>query len=108
MRDHLKMLAESDSEDEKAKQKKKRIKTPVSSDDEDVSVVRRKVKEVPKFKIRKEIDAREIPVNCETCVIMKKKNSELINNMNRLKESYDVLNKAMNMYNDKVKNRQQQ
>ncbi|KAJ0959475.1 hypothetical protein HanPSC8_Chr00c066g0804071 [Helianthus annuus] len=31
---------------------------------------------------------------------MKKKNSELINNMNRLKESYDVLNKAMNMYND--------
>ncbi|KAJ0869507.1 hypothetical protein HanRHA438_Chr11g0489901 [Helianthus annuus] len=100
MRDHLKMLAESDSEDEKAKQKKKKIKTPVNSDDEDVPVVRRNVKEVPKFKISEEVDAREIPVNCEICEIIKKKNSELINNMNRLKESYDVLNKAMNMYND--------
>ncbi|MFS7953362.1 hypothetical protein Hanom_Chr07g00617651 [Helianthus anomalus] len=39
-------------------------------------------------------------VNCETCVILKKKNSKMLNNMNRLKESYDVLNKAMNMYND--------
>ncbi|KAF5767615.1 hypothetical protein HanXRQr2_Chr14g0626461 [Helianthus annuus] len=100
MRDHLKMMAESDSEDEKAKQKKKKIKTPVNSDDEDVPVVRRKVKEVPKFKISEYVDAREIPVNCETCEIMKKKNSELINNMNRLKESCDVLNKEMNMYHD--------
>ncbi|KAJ0514708.1 putative transcription factor interactor and regulator CCHC(Zn) family [Helianthus annuus] len=100
MRDHLKMMAESDSEDDNAKNKKKKVKTPVSSDDEEIPVVKRKVKEVPKFKINEDIDAREIPVNCETCEIMKKKNSELINNMNRLKESYDVLNKAMNMYNE--------
>ncbi|KAJ0569261.1 putative transcription factor interactor and regulator CCHC(Zn) family [Helianthus annuus] len=99
MRDHLKMMAKSDREDEKAKKKKKKIKTPVSSDDETL-VVKRKVKEVLKFKINEEVIAKEIPVNCETCEIMKKKNSELINNMNRLKESYDVLNKAMNMYND--------
>ncbi|KAJ0834499.1 hypothetical protein HanRHA438_Chr16g0744301 [Helianthus annuus] len=99
MAEHLKMMAESDSEDEKAKKKKKKIKTPVSIDDE-TQVVRRKVKEIPKFKISEEVIAKEIPVNCETCEIMKKKNSELINNMNRLKESYDVLNKAMNMYND--------
>ncbi|KAF5771783.1 putative transcription factor interactor and regulator CCHC(Zn) family [Helianthus annuus] len=57
MSDHLKMMAESDSEDEKAKQKKKKVKTPVSSDDEDVPVVRRKVKEIPKFKIDEEADA---------------------------------------------------
>ncbi|MFS7945163.1 putative transcription factor interactor and regulator CCHC(Zn) family [Helianthus anomalus] len=100
MAEHLKQMTESDSEDEKAKKKKKKVKTPVSSDDEEVQVVRRKIKEVPKFKINEEVIAQEIPVNCETCEIMKKKNSELINNMNRLKESYDVLNKAMNMYND--------
>ncbi|KAJ0927090.1 hypothetical protein HanRHA438_Chr04g0178741 [Helianthus annuus] len=100
MAQHLKMMAESDSEDEKAKRKKKKVKTPVSSDDEEVPVVKRKVKEVPKFKIDEEADVQKIPVNCETCEIMKKKNSELINNMNRLKESYDVLKKAMNMYNE--------
>ncbi|KAF5759609.1 putative transcription factor interactor and regulator CCHC(Zn) family [Helianthus annuus] len=99
MAEHLKMMAESDSEDEKAKKKKKKIKTPVSSDDE-APVVRRKVKEVPKFKVDEKVDASEMKVKCETCVILKKKNSEILNNMNRLKESYDVLNKAMNMYND--------
>ncbi|KAJ0624742.1 putative transcription factor interactor and regulator CCHC(Zn) family [Helianthus annuus] len=75
MRDHLKMMAESDSEDDKAKKKKKEVKTPVSSDDEEVPVIKRKVKEVPKFKIDEEADVRKIPVNCETCEIMKKKNS---------------------------------
>ncbi|KAJ0522101.1 hypothetical protein HanIR_Chr10g0478701 [Helianthus annuus] len=100
MRDHLKMMAESDSEDEKAKKKKKKVKTPVSSDDETVPVVRRKVKEVPKFEIDEEVVAKKSPVMCENCETMKKQNSSLIHNMNRLKESYDILNKAMNMYND--------
>ncbi|XP_035843923.1 transcription initiation factor TFIID subunit 3-like [Helianthus annuus] len=99
MAEHLKMMAGSDSEDEKAKKKKKKVKTQVSSEDE-APVVKRKVKEVPKFKISEDVIAKEIHVNCETCVIMKKKNSELLNNMNRLKESYDVLNKAKNMYNE--------
>ncbi|KAJ0742583.1 hypothetical protein HanPI659440_Chr10g0365821 [Helianthus annuus] len=100
MRDHLKMMAESDSEDDKAKKKKKKVKTPVSSDDETVPVVRRKVKEVSTFKIDEEAVAKKCPVMCENCEAMKKQNSSLIHNMNRLKESYDVLNKAMNMYND--------
>ncbi|KAJ0699178.1 hypothetical protein HanRHA438_Chr10g0436601 [Helianthus annuus] len=100
MRDHLKMMAESDSEDDKAKKKKKKVKTPVSSDDETVPVVRRKVKEVSAFKIDEEAVAKKCPVMCENCEAMKKQNSSLIHNMNRLKESYDVLNKAMNMYND--------
>ncbi|KAF5757572.1 putative transcription factor interactor and regulator CCHC(Zn) family [Helianthus annuus] len=96
----LKDDGRSDSEDEKAKKKKKKIKTPVSSDDEVVPVVRRKVKEVPAFKIDEEAVAKKSPVICENCEAMKKQNSSLIHNMNRLKESYDVLNKAMNMYND--------
>ncbi|KAJ0439021.1 putative transcription factor interactor and regulator CCHC(Zn) family [Helianthus annuus] len=100
MAQHLKMMAESDSEDEKAKKKKKKIKTPVSSDDEDVPVVRRKVKEVPAFKIDEEFIAKKSLVICENYEAVKKQNSSLIHNMNRLKESYDVLNKAMNMYND--------
>ena len=96
----MKLLAESDSEDEKAKKKKKKIKTPVSSDDEEVPVVRRqKVKEVPKFKVEEEVDAKKIPVKCENCEAIKKQNSTLIYNMNSLKESYDLLNKAMNQYN---------
>ncbi|KAJ0569689.1 putative transcription factor interactor and regulator CCHC(Zn) family [Helianthus annuus] len=100
MAKHLKQMEESDSEDEKPKKKKKKVKTPVSSDDEDVPVVRRKVKEVPSFKIDEEADARKSPVICENCEVVKKQNSTLIHNMNRLKESYDVLNKAMNQYND--------
>ncbi|KAJ0479544.1 hypothetical protein HanIR_Chr13g0621191 [Helianthus annuus] len=100
MAQHLKMMAESDSEDDKAKKKKKKVKTPVSSDDETVPVVRRKVKEVPAFKIDEEAVAKKSPVICENCEAMKKQNSSLIHNMNKLKESYDVLNKAMNMYND--------
>ncbi|KAJ0814169.1 putative transcription factor interactor and regulator CCHC(Zn) family [Helianthus annuus] len=96
----MKLLAESDSEDEKVKKKKKKIKTPVSSDDEDVPVIRRqKVKEVPKFKVEEEVDAKKIPVKCENCEAIKKQNSTLIYNLNSLKESYDVLNKAMNKYN---------
>ncbi|KAJ0880415.1 hypothetical protein HanRHA438_Chr10g0462861 [Helianthus annuus] len=98
----LKLVAESDSEDEKVKKekKKKKIKTPVSSDDEEVPVVRRqKMTEVPKFKVEEQVDAKEVPVKCENCEIVKKQNSMLINNLNRLKESYDVLNKAMNQYN---------
>ncbi|KAJ0866430.1 hypothetical protein HanRHA438_Chr12g0551701 [Helianthus annuus] len=98
----MKLLAESDSEDEKVKKekKKKKIKTPVSSDDEEVPVVKRQtVKEVPKFKVEEGVDAKEVPVKCENCEIVKKQNSTLIYNLNSLKESYDVLNKTMNQYN---------
>ncbi|KAJ0813857.1 putative transcription factor interactor and regulator CCHC(Zn) family [Helianthus annuus] len=100
MAKHLKQMEESDSEDERTKKKKKKVKTPLSSDDEDVPLVRRKVKEVIAFKVDEEADARKSPVICENCEAIKKQNSVLIPSMNRLKESYDVLNKAMNMYND--------
>ncbi|KAJ0785714.1 hypothetical protein HanOQP8_Chr02g0046391 [Helianthus annuus] len=77
----------------------KKVKTPVSSDDETTSVIRKKVK-VPEFKIDEEAIAKKSPIICENCEVVKKQNSSLIHNMNRLKESYDMLNKAMNMYNN--------
>ncbi|KAM0069823.1 putative transcription factor interactor and regulator CCHC(Zn) family [Helianthus debilis subsp. tardiflorus] len=100
IKEHLRMLEESDSDDEKIRKKKKKVKKPVSSDDENVQVIKRKVKEVPSFKIEAEADARMIPVKCENCEIVKKQNSTLIHNINRLKESYDVLKKATNQYNE--------
>ncbi|KAJ0436727.1 putative transcription factor interactor and regulator CCHC(Zn) family [Helianthus annuus] len=68
------------------------------NDEEEVRVI--KVKEVPAFEIKKEAVAEKVSENCENCETMKKHNNELIHNMNRLKESYDVLNKAMNQYNE--------
>ncbi|KAM0014696.1 putative transcription factor interactor and regulator CCHC(Zn) family [Helianthus debilis subsp. tardiflorus] len=65
MEKHLKMMAESDSEDEKAKKKKKKVKTLVSSDDETIPVVKRKVKETPKFEINEEVIAKKSPITCE-------------------------------------------
>ncbi|MFS7923382.1 hypothetical protein Hanom_Chr03g00260071 [Helianthus anomalus] len=62
--------------------------------------MKRKVKEVPVFKVDAEVDAQKILVKCENCEAAKKQNSTLIHNMNRLKESYDVLNKAVNQYNE--------
>ncbi|MFS7949265.1 putative transcription factor interactor and regulator CCHC(Zn) family [Helianthus anomalus] len=100
MEKHLKMMEESDSEDEKVRKKKKKVKTPVSSDAEEVPVIKRKVRELPAFKVNAEADAKESPVICENCEALKKQNSTLIHNLNRLKESYDVLNKAMNQYNE--------
>ncbi|MFS7919259.1 hypothetical protein Hanom_Chr03g00210641 [Helianthus anomalus] len=71
----------------------------VDSEDEDVRVIKKQVKEIPAFKIEKEADAEKVSEKCENCETMKKHNNKLIHNMNRLKESYDVLNKAMNQYN---------
>ncbi|KAJ0557037.1 putative transcription factor interactor and regulator CCHC(Zn) family [Helianthus annuus] len=99
MEEHLRMMEESDNDDEKAKKKKKKAKKPVSSDDEEVPVIRKKIKDVPAFTIDAEVDAHKIPVICENCEAVKKQNSTLIHNLNRLKESYDVLNKSMNQYN---------
>ncbi|KAF5805053.1 hypothetical protein HanXRQr2_Chr05g0204491 [Helianthus annuus] len=100
MKEHLRMLEESDdSDDGKVRVKKKKVKRQVSSDDEEVRVIRKKVKEIPAFTVEAEVDARKIPVKCEICETVKKQNSTLIHNMNILKESYDVLNKAMNQYN---------
>ncbi|KAF5803342.1 hypothetical protein HanXRQr2_Chr06g0270161 [Helianthus annuus] len=87
MKEHLKFLAERDAERKKGK-----------NDEEEVRVI--KQKEIPAFEIKKEAVAEKVSENCENCETLKKCNNELIHNMNRLKESYDVLNKAMNQYNE--------
>ncbi|KAJ0508373.1 putative transcription factor interactor and regulator CCHC(Zn) family [Helianthus annuus] len=87
MKEHLRFLAERDAERKKGK-----------NDEEEVRVV--KQKEIPAFEIKKEAVAEKASKNCENCETLKKYNNELIHNMNRLKESYDVLNKAMNQYNE--------
>ncbi|KAJ0525478.1 hypothetical protein HanHA300_Chr09g0312501 [Helianthus annuus] len=75
------------------------VKEKDDSDDENVRVIKKQVKEIPAYKVEKEADAEKMPEKCENCDTMKRHNNKLIHNMNRLKEYYDVLNKAMNQYN---------
>ncbi|KAJ0802357.1 putative transcription factor interactor and regulator CCHC(Zn) family [Helianthus annuus] len=65
---------------------------------ENVRAVKKQVKEIPAIKVEKEADTEKIPEKCESCNTVKRHNNKLIHNMKRLKESYDVLNKAMNQY----------
>ncbi|KAJ0590104.1 hypothetical protein HanRHA438_Chr04g0189701 [Helianthus annuus] len=67
--------------------------------EEKVQEVKKQVKEIPAIKVEKETDTEKMPEKCENCDTVKRHNNKLIHNMNRLKESYDVLNKAMNQYN---------
>ncbi|KAJ0885884.1 hypothetical protein HanRHA438_Chr09g0373061 [Helianthus annuus] len=62
--------------------------------------MKKQVKEIPVFEIEKEAEAEKVSEKCENCETMKKHNNKLIHNMNRLKEAYDVLNKAMNQFNE--------
>ncbi|MFS7948046.1 hypothetical protein Hanom_Chr06g00555371 [Helianthus anomalus] len=91
--------AKYDSDDENIRVIKKQVKKQDDRDDEDVRVIKKQVKEISAFKVEKEADAEKIPEKCENCDTVKRHNNKLIHNMNRLKESYDVLNKAMNQYN---------
>ncbi|KAJ0605016.1 hypothetical protein HanHA300_Chr02g0058251 [Helianthus annuus] len=66
--------------------------------EENVQVIKEQDKEIPAVKIEKEADAKKIAEKCENCDTVKRHNNKLIHNMNKLKESYDVLNKAVNQY----------
>ncbi|XP_021971241.1 WEB family protein At4g27595, chloroplastic-like [Helianthus annuus] len=68
--------------------------------EEEVCEIKKQDKEIPVFEVKKEAVAEKVTESCENCEIMKKQNSELIHNLNKMKESYDVLNKAMNQYNE--------
>ncbi|KAJ0859641.1 hypothetical protein HanRHA438_Chr13g0614901 [Helianthus annuus] len=122
MKEHLEYLADRDAEKARMAKKKvekqddrdddnsyyaERMKEYLKSraekdknDDEEVCVIKKQDKEILAFEIKKEVDIEKVSENCENCETMKKHNNELIHNMNRLKESYDVLNKAMNQYNE--------
>ncbi|MFS7950870.1 hypothetical protein Hanom_Chr07g00588261 [Helianthus anomalus] len=58
----------------------------------------KQVKEIPAVQVEKEADAEKMPTKCENCDTVRRHNNKLMHNMNRLKESYDVLNKLMNQY----------
>ncbi|KAM0058716.1 putative transcription factor interactor and regulator CCHC(Zn) family [Helianthus debilis subsp. tardiflorus] len=101
-KEDMKLLAESDSEDEKFKKKKKKIKTPVSSDDEEVPVVRsQKVKEVPKFKVDDEVNAKKIPVKCENCEVYNQTSEEQAVAMKTLQGAFMTKQKIVNNYIEK-------
>ncbi|KAJ0834755.1 putative transcription factor interactor and regulator CCHC(Zn) family [Helianthus annuus] len=125
MKEHLRFLAERDNyDDANVRGTQKKVTKQDDSDDdtlyyarrmkeyeklraekdesdmENARVIKKQVKEIPTFEIEKKADAEKVSEKCENCESMKKHNNELIYNMNRLKESYDVLNKAMNQYNE--------
>ncbi|MFS7956239.1 hypothetical protein Hanom_Chr07g00652231 [Helianthus anomalus] len=60
--------------------------------------MKNQVEEIPAAKIKKEEVVGKMPIECENCDTVRKHNNKLIHNMNRLQESYDVLNKSMNRY----------
>ncbi|MFS8007563.1 hypothetical protein Hanom_Chr14g01262471 [Helianthus anomalus] len=103
MKDYQKVLAGTATVQIKNSWLKKIRKFLAKKDEnveEEVHVIELQDKEIPVFEKNKEADAEKISENFVNCEILKKQNNELINNMNRLKESYDVLNKAMNQYSE--------
>ncbi|KAF5813972.1 hypothetical protein HanXRQr2_Chr03g0105101 [Helianthus annuus] len=66
--------------------------------EEEVKV--RVVKEIPELEIKTDADADKVSEKCMNCDSLIKQNNELLHNIKRLKESYDVLNKEMNKYNE--------
>ncbi|MFS8007639.1 hypothetical protein Hanom_Chr14g01263421 [Helianthus anomalus] len=59
MKEHLRLLAESDdSDDGNFRVRKKKVKKQNDSDDEDARVIKKQVKEIPAFKIKAEADAK--------------------------------------------------
>ncbi|KAJ0650065.1 putative transcription factor interactor and regulator CCHC(Zn) family [Helianthus annuus] len=79
-------------EEEKAKAEKKK------KANEEVQV--RVVKEVPAFEIKTDDEVVKVAEKCMNCESLIIQNNELLHNIKRLKESYDVLNREMNKYNE--------
>ncbi|KAJ0886414.1 putative transcription factor interactor and regulator CCHC(Zn) family [Helianthus annuus] len=60
----------------------------------------RTVKEVPEFEVKIEAEQVKIPEKCMNCDSLIQQNNELLHNINRLKESYDTMNREINKYTD--------
>ncbi|KAJ0538411.1 putative transcription factor interactor and regulator CCHC(Zn) family [Helianthus annuus] len=60
----------------------------------------RTVKEVPEFEVKVDAEPSEVPEKCMNCDSLIKQNNELLHNINRLKESYDTMNREINKYTD--------
>ncbi|KAJ0843129.1 putative transcription factor interactor and regulator CCHC(Zn) family [Helianthus annuus] len=99
-------IPEGKMEEIKERQAAKKENHKAATVEENVRAGKKQVIEIPAVKVEKEADIEKISEKCENCDTVKRHNNKLIHNMNRLKESYDVLNKAMNQYN-KSRNEQE-
>ncbi|KAJ0808799.1 hypothetical protein HanPI659440_Chr01g0007371 [Helianthus annuus] len=61
---------------------------------------KRTVKEVPEFELKVDTGPVKVPEKCMNCDSLIKQNNELLHNINRLKESYDTMNREINKYTD--------
>ncbi|KAJ0925822.1 hypothetical protein HanRHA438_Chr04g0164021 [Helianthus annuus] len=60
----------------------------------------RTVKEVLEFEVKVDVEPVKVPEKCMNCDSLIKQNNELLHNINRLKESYDTMNREINKYTD--------
>ncbi|KAJ0800145.1 putative transcription factor interactor and regulator CCHC(Zn) family [Helianthus annuus] len=60
----------------------------------------RKVKELTEFEVKVDAEPVKVPEKCMNCDSLIKQNNELLHNINRLKESYDTMNREINKYTD--------
>ncbi|KAJ0714908.1 putative transcription factor interactor and regulator CCHC(Zn) family [Helianthus annuus] len=58
----------------------------------------RTVKVVPEFEVKVDAEPVKVPEKCMNCDSLIKQNNELLHNINRLKESYDTMNREINKY----------
>ncbi|KAF5803699.1 putative transcription factor interactor and regulator CCHC(Zn) family [Helianthus annuus] len=60
----------------------------------------RTVKDVPEFEIKVDTEAVKVSEKCLNCDSLIKQNNELLHHINRLKESYDTMNREINKYTE--------
>ncbi|KAM0066766.1 putative transcription factor interactor and regulator CCHC(Zn) family [Helianthus debilis subsp. tardiflorus] len=60
----------------------------------------RTIKDVPEFEIKVDTEAVKVPEKCLNCDSLIKQNNEMLHNINRLKESYDTMNREINQYTE--------
>ncbi|KAL9994360.1 putative transcription factor interactor and regulator CCHC(Zn) family [Helianthus debilis subsp. tardiflorus] len=60
----------------------------------------RTVKDVPEFEVKVDAEPVKVPEKCMNYDSLIKQNNELLYNINRLKESYDTMNREINKYTD--------
>ncbi|MFS7948752.1 hypothetical protein Hanom_Chr06g00563561 [Helianthus anomalus] len=89
-------FAGNDEEIEEKKAAKKEKAAPAEGQRK--PEMKKQVEEIPAVKIVEEEVVANMPIMCENCYTVRRHNNKLIHNINRLQESYEVLNKLMNRY----------
>ncbi|KAM0027542.1 putative transcription factor interactor and regulator CCHC(Zn) family [Helianthus debilis subsp. tardiflorus] len=60
----------------------------------------RTIKDVPEFEVKVDAEPVKVSEKCMNCDSLIKQNNELLHNINKLKESYDTMNREINKYTD--------